>query len=103
MVRSGSVRDERWEGDKVTGQMSVFDFIEDPYEPLWKKLTREGYTNSYDKMPDHPCDIDVIDREGHRFRTKAVESFGSIAFDATKGRGYDFCWWREVVKGRSTS
>lgn len=87
----------------MTGQMSVFDFIEDPYEPTWKKYTREGYTNVYDKVPDHPCDIDVIDREGHRYRTKAVESFGSIAFDATKGRGYDFCWWREVVKGRSTS
>lgn len=80
------------------GQMDLFSFIDNPYESIREKYTREGYTNVYDRRPDHPCEVDVIDHEGNRFRTRAVESFGHITFDTTKGRGYDICWWKEVVK-----
>lgn len=79
-------------------QMSLFDFIENPYETLGEKYTREGLTNVYDRHPDHPCDILVIDHAGNRFRAKAVLSFGEIAFEGSKG--YDICWWKEVPEGK---
>lgn len=62
------------------------------------KYRREGYHNVYvDKKPDHDCIVDVIDHEGHRFRTTLYRNkFGYWVFDSTKSRGYDICWWREV-------
>ena len=57
----------------------------------------EGYRNAYDAMPDHDCEVLVIDHEGHRFKTRAYRNeFGNKVFDATKSKGFDICWWKEV-------
>lgn len=59
----------------------------------------DEYTNSYDQMPDHDCIVDVIDHDGNRFRTRAyLNVFGIMVFDASKSKGYDICWWKEVEK-----
>ena len=68
-----------------------------PHDTFGDKMRKEGYTNAYDRMPDHDCDVAVVDHEGHRFKTRFyVNEFGSKVFDATKGRGYDICWWKEL-------
>lgn len=84
--------------EQIKGQMDIFDFIENPSETLGEKLTKEGFTNAWDRMPDHDCEVMVIDHNGNRFRTKAFrDKFGSMVFDATKSSGYDICWWMEVA------
>lgn len=53
-----------------------------------------GFTNAYDKMPDHPCTVTVIDHNDNIFDTEAVLSFGTIVFKGGS-KGYDICWWKE--------
>lgn len=80
-------------------QMSIFDFLDinDKNIPYGIRCRREGYTNVYDRLPDHDCKVAVIDHEGHRFTTRFYKnSLGSNVFDASKSRGYDICWWKEV-------
>lgn len=61
---------------------------------------KEGYTNCYEAHPDHDCDVEVIDHEGHRYKARfKINEFGTPCFDITKfkgHRGYDICWWREI-------
>lgn len=78
-------------------ELSDFDSKCDLHIGVQYKL--EGYTNAYDAMPDHDCQVLVIDHEGNRFKTRAyVNKFGNKVFDATKSRGYDICWWKEIIK-----
>ena len=65
---------------------------------IYEQYRKEGYKNTYtDPKPDHDCDVDVIDHEGNRFRTRLyLNEFGHWVYDSTKGRGYDICWWKEV-------
>lgn len=84
---------------QIKGQMSMLDIIKDKSGfSCGEQYRAEGYTNAYDAMPDHECEVDVIDHEGHRFRSVVKQSFGSMAFDLNKygDRGYDICWWREI-------
>ena len=78
---------------QIEGQMTL-----DDYFSLGAQLRREGYTNSWDKeKPECDSIVDVIDHEGYRFRTALfVNTFGNWVFDASKGRGYDICWWKVV-------
>ena len=83
-------------------QMDLFSFIDNPYETYRDKLTREGFTNAYDRMPDHDCEVLVVDHNENRFKTRAYKNkFGYMVFDSTKGRGYDICWWKEIGPIRS--
>lgn len=78
-------------------QFSIFDYDHNGGLNIGAQYTLEGFTNVYDKKPDHECNVIVIDHEGNRFKTKAVWSFGRIAFDASRSRGYDICWWKEIT------
>lgn len=82
----------------MTGQQfDLFDYAHDGSLNIGAQYTLEGFTNRYDRMPDHDCMVDVIDHEGNRFKTRAyVNKFGYPVFDATKGKGYDICWWKEI-------
>lgn len=74
-------------------QMSLQDYFS-----IGGQYTREGYHNVYDEMPDHDCEVDVIDRKGHRFKTRIFRNmFGNMVIDITKDRGYEICWWKEVI------
>lgn len=58
-------------------------------------LRREGYTNTYDAKPEENSIVDVVDHDGNRFRTALyINEFGNWVYDATKGKGYDICWWK---------
>ena len=61
-------------------------------------LRREGYTNTYDaSKPEENSIVDVVDHDGNRFRTALyINEFGNWVYDATKGKGYDICWWKVV-------
>lgn len=78
-------------------QFSIFDYDHNGELNIGAQYTLEGFTNVYDKKPDHECNVIVIDHEGNRFKTKVVRSFGRIAFDASRSRGYDICWWKEIT------
>ena len=73
-------------------QMTLFDYYMENFS-YSAQCKRDGYTNVYDAMPEREGWVDVIDREGHKFKSKAVLSFGSMAFSGPD-RGYDICWWR---------
>ena len=81
---------------KLNEQMTFFDYYLEHFS-IGAQYRKEGYTNVYDARPDHECNVSVIDHEGNRFKTKAVWSFGRIAFDASRSRGYDICWWKEIT------
>lgn len=84
---------------QIPGQMSMLDIITDKKGfSCGEQYRAEGYTNAYDAMPDHPCEVEVIDHEGNRFKSVAKISFGSMVFDTNKygDRGYGICWWREI-------
>ena len=72
----------------IPGQITL-----DEYFSQGARYRREGYTNVYDKMPEHEGTVEVIDREGNRFRIKAAMSFGRMVFRG-RDRGYDIGWWR---------
>lgn len=78
---------------QIDGQMTL-----DDYFSYGAQCRREGYTNAWDKKkPECDSIVDVIDHEGHKFRTALfVNKFGNWCFDASKSRGYDICWWRVV-------
>ena len=79
-------------------QFSIFDYDHSGGLNIGAQYTLEGFTNVYDKKPDHDCDVAVIDHEGHRFKTRFYfNRFGTPVFDATKGEGYDICWWKEIT------
>lgn len=81
---------------EIPGQMTFFDYYLEHFS-IGAQYRKEGYTNVYDKKPDHDCDVLVIDHEGNRYKTRAFcNEFGYTVFDATKGKGYDICWWRET-------
>lgn len=85
------------EVEKVEGQqMTLFDYYLENFS-IGAQYQKEGYTNAYDTMPDHDCEVLVIDHEGHRFKTRAYRNkFGCKVFDSTKSIGYDICWWKEI-------
>lgn len=79
------------------GQMTLEDWYMENFS-LGAQLRKEGYTNAYDAMPDHDCEVDVVDHNGNRFRTMAViNKFGNKCFQGPD-KGYGICWWREVEK-----
>ena len=81
---------------KENEQMTFFDYYLEHFS-IGAQYRKEGYTNVYDAHPDHDCYVAVIDHKGHRFETRFYfNQFGTPAFDATKGEGYDICWWKEV-------
>ena len=62
------------------------------------QYTSEGYINAYDKMPDHDCDVNVIDHNGDRFKARCeYNKFGKMGFSG-KSKGYDICWWKEITR-----
>lgn len=81
----------------MPGQMTFWEYYLENFS-YGAQCRREGYHNSYDDPdPDYDMVVDVIDHEGHRFRTTLYKNeFGNWVFDATKGKGYDICWWKEV-------
>lgn len=79
-------------------QFSIFDYNHSGGLNIGAQYTLEGFTNVYDKKPDHDCDVLVIDHEGNRYKTRAFcNEFGYTVFDASKSKGYDICWWREIT------
>jgi hypothetical protein len=77
-------------------QITLWDYYLENFS-IGAQYQREGYTNTYDRKPDHNCTVAVIDHEGNRFKTKFyTNEFGTKVFDATNSRGYDICWWKEV-------
>ena len=79
-------------------QFSIFDYDHNGGLNIGAQYTLEGFTNVYDKKPDHDCDVAVIDHEGHRFKTRFYfNQFGTPVFDASKSNGYDICWWKEIT------
>lgn len=73
------------------------DLINRPYM-LICQYTSEGYINAYDKMPDHDCDVNVIDHNGNRFKARCeYNKFGTMVFSG-KSKGYDICWWKEITR-----
>lgn len=84
---------------QIPGQLSMLDLCQDKTGySIGEQYRAEGYTNVYDRMPDHPCEVEVIDHEGHRFKSVAKISFGRMVFDLNKygDQGHDICWWREI-------
>ena len=82
---------------QIEGQMTFWEYYLENFS-YGAKCRKEGYTNAYDRMPDHDCTVAVIDHNGNRFKTRAyINQFGNKVFDATKGKGYDICWWKEVI------
>lgn len=80
----------------MKGQITLDDYWFENFS-YGAKCRKEGYTNTWDKMPDHDCEVAVIDHEGHKFNTRAYfNEFGNMVYDATKGKGYDICWWKEM-------
>ena len=72
----------------IPGQITLFEYFS-----LGNRLRREGYTNVWDKMPEREGTVEVIDREGNRFKIMAAMSFGMMVFRGNN-RGHDICWWR---------
>lgn len=79
-------------------QITLEDYWHENYS-FGAKCRKEGYTNVYDAMPDHPCKVYVIDHDGNRFRSEVVRSGEQMAFHGAD-RGYDICWWKEVPQYR---
>lgn len=89
---------------QIDGQMSLIDFMPDKTGySIYEQYKSEGYTNAWEAMPDHECEVEVIDRNNNRFKARVVKSVGCMVFDTNnsgpkaKG-GYDICYWREVKK-----
>ena len=81
--------------DQIPGQLSMLDICADKTGyTIGEQYRNEGYTNSRDAMPDHECEVEVIDHNGNRFQATAKMSFGRMVFQGSKG--YDICWWREA-------
>lgn len=82
---------------KENEQMTFFDYYLEHFS-IGAQYRREGYTNTYDTLPDHDCTVDVIDHEGNRFKTRfEINEFGWKVFDARNSKGYDICWWKEIT------
>lgn len=79
-------------GCDMKGQITIAEYFS-----YGACLRREGYTNTYDAKPEENSIVDVVDHEGNRFRTALyINEFGYWVYDATKGKGYDICWWKVV-------
>ena len=84
---------------QIEGQLNLIDLMQDKTGySIGDQYRSEGYINAYDAMPDHPCEVDVIDHAGNRFRIECQRGLdGSMVFYVgNRGKGYDICWWREV-------
>ena len=83
----------------MDGQMTLWDYYLENFSH-GADMQREGFTNAYDRMPDHDCRVLVEDHNGNRFKTNAIKNiFGHMVFHGSS-KGYDICWWKEVVNGR---
>lgn len=81
--------------EPIMKQITLWDYYLENFS-FGAQCKKEGYTNVYDRMPDHDCTVAVIDHAGNRFKTRAfINEFGTKVFG--KDKGYDICWWKEVT------
>ena len=86
----------------MQGQITINEWLGYPeyYDECGQKQKswmREGFKNAYREMPNHDILAEVIDHAENRFKTRIYRNkFGNMVFDATKSKGYDIAWWKEI-------
>ncbi len=81
----------------MNGQITLYDYQLEHFS-YGAKCRKEGYTNVYDRSPDHDGIVSVIDHNGNRYKTRCYfNKFGNMVFDTTKSKGYDICWYKYIL------
>lgn len=72
--------------------------------PMAKELRFKGYENCYDSLPDHDCDVEMVDVHEYPRYHMVKAKFNAASKTFTVGSyGWPLKWWKEIPESNKKS